>query len=375
MNSRERVLAALDHKKTDRVPLDIGGINNSTMHATIEKELKKKLGLKDNGTNIMAVNQGVVVPDESVLEHFGCDTRCVYMNEARPWRYDASKDVYYDQWNIGLKMNPDGFYYNNFEHPLAAAAEPSDLDAYEFFEPNEEIVKGLEDRIAKFQGDYCLVLEGFREPMFGLPSWLRGTENFYCDLVSEDGMADALLDKILSHYIKWTSYVLDRVGSKIDVLKVADDMGTQSSLLLSPDTYRKYIKPRQAALYGHMKKKCPKAKLLLHACGAVRPILGDLIEIGVDAINPVQISAAGMEPRELKAEFGQKLTFWGGGVDTQHTLQFSTPAEVKREVRKNMAVFKENGGFVFTQVHNIMPGVPVDNVIAMYEAYAENASY
>ena len=345
------------------------------MHATVEKELKKKLDLKDNGTNIMAVNQGVVVPDESVLEHFGCDTRCIYINEVRPWRHDMSADIYYDQWNIGLKMNPDGFYYNNYEHPLASASEPSDLDKFEFFEPNEEIFNGIEERIAKFEGKYCLILEGFREPMFGLPSWLRGTENFYCDLVSEDGMADALLDKILTHYLKWTSYVLDRIGSKIDVLKVADDMGTQSTLLMSPDTYRTHIKPRQAALYAHMKEKCPKAKLLLHSCGAIRPIIGDLIEIGVDALNPVQISAAGMDPSELKREFGGKVAFWGGGVDTQQVLQFATPAEVKKEVKKNMDVFKENGGYVFTQVHNIMPGVPVDNVIAMYEAYAENALY
>jgi uroporphyrinogen decarboxylase len=152
-------------------------------------------------------------------------------------------------------------------------------------------------------------------------------------------------------------------------------MGTQTSLLISPETYRQHVKPRQAKLYAHMKRKCPNAKLLLHACGAIRPLLGDLIEIGVDAINPVQISAAGMDPKELKNEFGSKLTFWGGGVDTQQVLQFATPPEVKKEVKKNMEIFKKNGGFVFTQVHNIMPGVPIENVIAMYEAYAENAAY
>jgi len=375
MTSRERVLAALDRKKIDRVPLDIGGINNSTMHETVEKELKKKLGLKDNGTRIMAISQGVVVPDESVLEYFGCDTRSIYINETRPWRYDEKKDLYYDQWGIGLKRNPDGFYYNNYEHPLANAVDPKDLDAYEFFEPNEAILEGLEERIDSYQGKYCLILEGLREPMFGLPSWLRGMENFYVDLVSEDGMVDALLDRILAHYIRWTDYILDRIGSKLDVLKVADDMGSQSSLLMSPATYRQHIKPRQAVLYSHMKKKCPNARLLLHSCGAIRPILDDLIEIGVDAINPVQISASGMDPQELKAEFGSRITFWGGGVDTQQVLQFATPAEVKREVKKNMEIFKAGGGYVFAQVHNIMPGVPVENILAMYEAYAENAGY
>ncbi len=375
MNPRERVLAALEHKEADRVPLDIGGINNSTMHATIEQELKKKLGLKDNGTFIMATNQGVVVPDDSVLEYFGSDTRSIYVNEVGPWRHEKGSGIFYDQWKIGLKLNPDGYYYNNCVHPLASATTPEDLDKYEFFEPNEAIFEGLEKRIQRYKGHYCLILEGLREPLFGLPSWLRGTENFYIDLVSEDGMADALLDKILAHYIKWTDFILDRIGDELDILKVADDMGTQTSLLISPETYRQHVKPRQAKLYAHMKRKCPNAKLLLHACGAIRPLLGDLIEIGVDAINPVQISAAGMDPKELKNEFGSKLTFWGGGVDTQQVLQFATPPEVKKEVKKNMEIFKKNGGFVFTQVHNIMPGVPIENVIAMYEAYAENAAY
>ena len=194
------------------------------------------------------------------------------------------------------------------------------------------------------------------------------------DLATDDGFAEALLDRVLDFYLKWTGFLLKRLGGHIDIVKLADDMGTQQSLILSPQMYRKLIKPRQAILYRHLKKRSG-CKLLLHACGAIRPILSDLIEIGVDAINPVQTTAKDMDPAELKKEFGGRITFWGGGVDTQHTLAFGTPEDVRKKVKENMDIFKTNGGFVFAQVHNIMPEVPLENVLAMYEAYREFAAY
>jgi uroporphyrinogen decarboxylase len=371
--SKERVLTALNHEESDRVPLDIGGINNTTMHVTIEKKLKRYLGLEDRGSEIKAISQKVVVPDENILRHFGSDTRSIYVAE-EPWKYDESAGVYVDQWGIGYKENPDGNYFNFCTHPLAAAKTLADVEAYRFFEPSEAALDGLEERIRAYKGEYCLVLEGFREPMFGLPSWLRGAADFYMDIAADDGLGAALLDRVLAHYLQWTDFVLSRIGKYIDVVKLADDLGTQETLILSPKLYRKVIKPRQAALYQHIKEQCD-CKLLLHACGAIRGILPDLIEIGVDAINPVQITAKGMEPAELKKEFGGKLTFWGGDVDTQHTLPFASVAEVKRAVKKNIEIFKQGGGHVFAQVHNITPDVPIENVVAMYEAYREYAEY
>lgn len=374
MNSKQRVLSALNHMEADRVPLDIGGINNSTMHVTIEKKLKEYLGIEDHGSEVKAINQKVVVPDESILKHFEADTRSIFIWE-EAWKYDEKTGIYTDQWGIGYKENPDGNYFNFYTHPLADAEDIKDLDKYQFFNPRSEaMLEGLEDKIEVYKDEYCLILEGLREPMFGVPSWLRGNTNFYMDLAMDDVFVDELLDRVLDHYLKWTDFLLGRIGNKIDIVKLADDMGTQDSLLMSPVLYRKHIKPRQAALYRHIKEKC-NCKLLLHSCGAIRPIIPDLIEIGVDAINPVQISAKGMDPVELKKEFGDKITFWGGGVDTQHTLNLASPEEVKREVKKNMEIFKPNGGFVFTQVHNIMPEVPIENILAMFEAYKEYAGY
>lgn len=372
MNSKERVLATLNHDKTDRVPLDIGGINNTTMHHLVETELKKRLGLKDNGTNIVARNQGVVVPDDSLLDYFGADTRCIYINETSPWQ-DNGDGTFTDMWGIGQQLNPDGYYYNMCKHPLLEAEDMEDIEAYEFPEPTPYVIEGLRERALKYP-DKCLILEGFREPMFGLPSWLRGIENFYMDLLADEEMVEALLTKILDYEKKLLDYVMAEVGDLIDIVKFADDMGTQDSMLMSPDTYRNMVKPFQTKLYGYAKEKYGK-KILLHSCGAIRPIIDDLIEIGVDALNPVQISAKGMEPEGLKADFGDRITFWGGGVDTQSILNLATPAEVKRQVKQNMEWFMPGGGYVFAQVHNIQPGVPIDNIIAMYEAFQENCNY
>lgn len=372
MTGKERMRRALNHEEADRVPLDIGSFNNSAMHYLVEQTLKKELGLTDNGTEIKALNQMVTVPDDSVLDYFDVDTRSIYFDETAPWQENPD-GTFTDMWGIGYRLNPDGYYYNMCAHPLQDAEEIADIENYSFPEPNEHMLVGLEQRVERY-ADKCLVLEGMREVLFGLPAWLRGSVNFYMDLVSDDGMADALLEKLADYHIRRIDFVMDRIGDKIDVFKLADDLGTQTSLILSPDTYREKIKPHHARLISHLKSKWD-VKVLFHVCGAIRPILGDLIEIGVDAINPVQISADGMDPASLKKEFGNNLTFWGGGVDTQHILGTATPAEVKADVKKNMQLLRPGGGFVFTQVHNIMPNVPLENVLAMYEAFRENAAY
>ncbi len=372
MTSKERVMAALNHEEADRVPLDIGGINNTCMHEIVEKQVKEALHLEDHGSMIKAIDQGVVVPDQSIVEYFGVDTCSIYINETRPW-VDNGDGTFTDMWGLGRKLNPDGYYYNMVSHPLEDAEEVEDLDAYQFPEPTEYMVEGLRERM-EANRDKCCILEGLREPMFGLPSWLRRNQNYYMDLLANEELSDALHEKILAYYKKLVDFLMERLGDGIDIVKFADDMGTQNSLLMSPEVYRKRVKPYQAALYGYVKEKYHK-KILLHSCGAIRPIIGDLIEIGVDALNPVQISAAGMDPEGLKKEFGDRLTFWGGGIDTQHVLTEASPETVKEHVKRNLGIFKPHGGYVFAQVHNIQPGTPVKNILAMYEAYREAASY
>ena len=372
MTSKERIMAVLNHQIPDRVPLDIGGINNSCMHVTIEQQIKKRLNLKDNGSVIKSRGQRLALPDPSIVDYFGVDTCSIYLNETREW-IENPDGTFTDMWGLGQKLNPDGFYYNICRHPLENIDEIKDLDSYQFPEPNEYMLEGLSERLDANK-DRCCILEGMREPMFGLPSWLRRNDNFYVDLLVNEDFCDALHEKILAYYKVLIDFVMTRIGDRIDIVKFADDLGAQNSLLMSPETYRARIKPYQAALYGYVKEKYKK-KILLHSCGAIRPIIGDLIEIGVDALNPVQISADNMDPESLKREFGDKITFWGGGVDTQQVLGVATPEEVRANVRHNMSIFKQNGGYVFTQVHNIQPNVPIDNILAMVEAYRELADY
>jgi uroporphyrinogen decarboxylase len=372
MTSKERVLMSLNHQEPDRAPLDIGSINNTTMHHTIETALKKRLGLKDNGTLIRSYCQGVVIPDDSILDYFGSDCYSIYFDEPEPWR-DNGDGVLTDMWGIGQKLNPDGYYYNMCNPPLKNAQTVADIEDYQFPPLVPYMLRGLREQALR-HADKCLVLEGLSESLFGLPSWLRGNENFYMDLASGDDICFVLLDRLLEYFKKLIDFIMDEVGDLVDIVKFADDLGTQESLLLSPATYREVIKPRQAELYGYVKAKYQK-KILLHSCGAIRPLIGDLIEIGVDAINPVQLAAKGMDPHELKAEFGDRITFWGGGVDTQRILNMASPDVVKQEVKKNLEIFKPGGAYVFAQVHNILPDVPLDNILAMYEAYREFADY
>jgi uroporphyrinogen decarboxylase len=374
MTGRDRVLKTLDHKEPDRVPLDLGGINNTTLHVKIEKALNEHLGIHDAKTEIRATNQLVTVPNEKILRHFGVDTRSIFFDEDRPW-VEVEDGVFRDQWGLEYKLNPDGNYYNFCGHPLSRAQSVQDIEAYEFPDPRAEVrIKGLEERAKKYQGQYCLILEGMREPGFGTPSWLRGHTQFYMDMVSNKKMVNALLDRMLAFNLELADFLLDRLGPYLDIVKVADDLGTQNNLIISPVMYRELVKPRQKELYAFIKKKCD-CKLLLHACGAIRDIIPDLIEIGVDALNPVQTTATGMDASELKREFGKDLTFWGGGIDTQHILPFDTPEAVKGEVKKNLDIFKPGGGYVFAQIHNIMPDVPLENLIAMYDAFAAHCGY
>ncbi|MDR0878065.1 MAG: hypothetical protein LBN21_08440 [Treponema sp.] len=372
MTSKERIITALNHKEADRVPLDIGGTNCTAMHEIIETGLKKKLGLKDHGTVVKARYLGAAVPDESILEYFGADTVSIYPNETRPW-IDNGDGTFIDMWGLHQQKNPDGYYYNVCRRPLEDAESIEDIEAYQFPEPTPYMLEGLRERALK-NSDKYLILEGFREPLFGMASWLRGTENFYIDLASRDGMIVALLDKLLAGHTRILDYLMNEVGDLIDMVKFAEDLGSQISMLISPAMYREIIKPYQARLYGHVHEKYNK-KVMLHSCGAIRPIINDFIEIGVDALNPVQISAKDMIPEELKAEFGDRIVFWGGGVDTQDVLVHAAPAEVKQQVKQNINAFKKSGGYVFAQVHNIVPGVPLENIIAMYEAFHENAAY
>jgi len=373
LSHKQRVLKSLSFIEPDRIPLDIGGTNVTSMHIKIEKKLKRYLGFKGRKSIIRSYTQRCVIPDERILKYFDVDTRSIYFGESKPWKSQPD-GTFIDEWGIGYKLSPDGYYYDFASHPLKDATL-EDLDKYQLPNPySERRLLGLEKRIEDLGSEYCLMLEGSRECIFGLASWLRGHEQFYMDLLINQKFAEALMDILLDYQKKLLGFILKRIGKDIDIVKVADDLGAQNSLIISPEIYRKLIKPRQAELYRFIKNKCD-CKIFLHSDGAIRDIIPDFIEIGIDILNPIQTSAKGMDPIQLKKEFGKKIVFWGGGVETQSTLSFGTPEEVKEDIRKKIEMFKKGGGYVFAQIHNIQPQVPIDNILAMYKAFHKYSSY
>jgi len=374
MTSRERVLNALNHEEPDRVPIDIGSAVSS-IHVEAYKRLRKYLCVKGDKIEIIDNMQQVVKVEEEVLKRFHVDTRHISLKPAQPWR-KCSEGIYQDEWGIKYIKPVNSHYYDMIEHPLARATI-KDLDDYPWPDPYDlRRVEGLEKEAKRLYEDtpYAIVLSGFSESLFGLPSWLRGHAQFYMDLVSNEEFVNALLDKLLNYWKSLADISLQLVGKYVQVVKLADDLGMQRGPIISPKLYRKFIKPRQRELYTFIKKRT-KAKVFLHSCGSVYDFISDFIEIGVDILNPIQVSAKNMNTKRLKEEFGDKLTFWGGGCDTQCILPQRTSTQVREEVKRRIKELASGGGFIFTPVHNIQYDVDPENICALYDAALEFGKY
>jgi len=278
-----------------------------------------------------------------------------------------------------LSMSPaDGIYFDTVFYPLENARTPGDIDAgkafFESFDWPGFLDEDYDDLKQKAKHiyqttDYAVVANLYVH-LFAAGQALRGYENFMVDLVADKPMAHRLLSRLLEAYLPRVDKYIEAVGPYVDIIQVNDDLGAQNSPLISPEIYREMIKPYHKKLWGYIKQKSKKP-ILLHSCGSIYDLIGDLIEIGVDALNPIQVSAANMDTKKLKAEFGRDIIFWGGGCDTQTILARKTPAEVKEEVAERVDDLAKGGGFVFCQVHNIQADVPVENIIAMYEKLRE----
>jgi len=270
-----------------------------------------------------------------------------------------------------------GWYYDMREHPLAGPISEEAVDRYPWPDPLDPArFAGIGEaarRILREEGR-AVIMGGMSAGILEMHAWLRGFEDAYADFGANPRLAGRLMDKVLEMKMAYWGKALEILGDAVDVVQEADDFAGQSGLLLSPRTYREIAKPRHKALFDFIHART-KAKIFFHSCGAVRKVIPDLIEAGVDILNPVQVSAAGMDTAELKREFGKDLTFWGGGVDTQRVLGTGTPDEVRREVRRRIEDLKPGGGFVFAAVHNIQGNVPVENIVAMWEAFREFGSY
>lgn len=402
MNHRERVLTALRHQEPDRVPIDLGGADGSTIMAGAYVEFRRHLGLGVGKTRMADIFQQVVMVEEDVRQALGVDVMPLF-KEPNEWREgflpdgspvelparfqpqlqdDGSQVVIDGAGNVVLKMPKDGIYFDPVYSPLANATGVADIEkAIDYVENYDQpfyLDKSYEElaeaaKAWRENTDYLLVGQ-FGGHIFEAGRSLRGWDTFLMDLLVNQKFAHAVMDRVTEANIKLFERYAETVGQYVDVIMFNEDLGMQDRTLMRPERYRKMVKPYHEKLYSFAKSRCD-AYLLLHSCGAVAPLIPDFIEIGVDALNPVQVSAAGMDTKELKREFGQDITFWGGGCDTQTVLPLGTPQEVADEVKRRMDDLAPGGGFVFCAVHNIQNGVPPQNIAAMFETAREYGVY
>ena len=373
MTPRERVLTSLNHEEPDRVPLDLGGLA-TTIEAVPYNELKKYLGIRSE-TKLFLRDH--VDPPEEILERFGIDTRYVRMKPPRNFKVQIDSDnSYLDEWGTRWKKPESSLYWDPVDYPLKDATI-EDLETHNWPDPHDPgRTEGLreEAKWLREKTDCAIIADTPSLGIFESASiCLRGIERLMMDLILEKPFAKALLDKVADIQIEFFRHYLDAVGEYIDVIMVTDDLGAENGPLISPELYRELIKPAERKLWQFIKDNT-KAYLFLHSCGSISKFIPDLIEIGVDILNPIQVSAKDMDTKRLKEEFGDRLTFWGG-IDTQRVLPFGSPEDVDREVKRRIGDVAPGGGYVLTAVHNIQAGVPPENICMMYDAARKYGRY
>jgi uroporphyrinogen decarboxylase len=374
----------LNHQEPDRVPYDLGGTILTGIHEKAYRRLRKHLGLPEVQIQIQDAHQQLAVVHDDLKQRLKVDVYGVNPSKPHgigqlPWSEDGY-DKLVDEWGIEWwKPQDGGFYYDMRRHPLAGINTLEELAKYKFPDPLDPgRYEGMAQRASELmhRKQVAYVLGRNAPGIFEIALWMRGFENFYCDMVENQKFAEALLDIILEIKMKYWARALELVGPNVMMISEADDLASQNGCLVSPELYRKLIKPRHTKLFAFIKRRAQApVKIFYHSCGAIFSLLPDLIESGVEVLNPVQVGARGMDSKQLKREFGKQLTFYGGGVDTQRVLPRGTPQEVRDEVKRRIDDFAPGGGFIFTTVHNIQADVPPENIVAMWETLREYGVY
>jgi uroporphyrinogen decarboxylase len=382
MTSRERVLTALNHQVPDRVPIDLGG-NQTGIHKFAYQDLIAHLGIKDDITIMDAVQQ-LAQPCEALLERFHVDTRYIAAGAGEDFKGEIVRNTrngklwhdLTDEFGVVWSMPDDHPYYMDISHHPLANVTLADIAKYPFPKGDDPARFATIRQAAlaiKNETPYAVV-SGISGVVYETCWYLRGLERWFMDMIEHPEFCEALLEQTLKFWLDWFRLFLDEVGDVVDVIMVGDDLAGQTGPLFRPDFYRRVVKPRQKRLVQYIRSRT-QAKVWYHTCGACQTYIPDLIDNGVQILNPVQISAAGMEPRLLKEKFGKEMVFWGGSIDSQRVLPCATPEEIRRQAGVNLQAFKPGGGYVFNNVHNIQAGVHAENIVALYDAAYEFGFY
>lgn len=370
---RQRVLAAVNHEEPDRVPIDFGGAEFTSITLPAYENLKKHLGVTTE-TEVMSIIHSVAHPSEEILLRFDVDTRNVM-----PGRYSGQRDTWIDEnsyvdifdvlWKRTDKdvdqhfLHKDGPFYDG-------KLTIESIEAYDWPDgKNPGLAEGVRERVEQIKkaGDHaiCLYLPGgFIHRGYAM----RGFEAYLKDLYKNPEALCRLMDRLCDFWVDTAETVIDAAGADdIDIVYFGEDLGTQDGCMFDPEgIYARYMKPRHRRMVETVKSRT-RAKVCFHCCGSAYQFIDHLIDIGVDVLNPVQVTAKSMEPERLKAEFGDRIAFWGG-INTQRTLPFGTPEEVSEETRRVIRILGDGGGYILNSVHNIQPEVPPENIVAMFDA-------
>lgn len=407
MTSRERILTSVNHKEPDRVPLDLGATPSSGISAIPYNKLKKYLNISDGNTRIYDVVQQLAQPEDSIVEKFCIDVLDVgraFNTEDADW-YDMTladgSKAQYPTWFRPVK-NADGSQIVIDEGSDIIARMPANgtffdqtyfpyLDGYpaDYRDLGTSMNKVLWQKLAHSPWDNAGTPDFYKKlrekalylhqstdkalmivcgcNLFEWGTFLRRMDNFLVDLILEPEEVEKLLDALMERHLAGLEKVCEAVGDVVDILRFGDDLGTNGGPFMAPEIYRRLFKPRHTVLCDYVHKHS-NMKTFLHSCGSLRALMPDLIEAGYDILNPVQTTARGMDPTELKREFGHDITFWGGGCNTRWILNRATPDEVYDYVSRTLDILMPGGGYVFNTEHNIMPDVPPENILAMYRA-------
>jgi uroporphyrinogen decarboxylase len=408
MTRRERVLSALNHIEPDRIPIDFSGHRSSGISALSYARLRKHFGIEKRPLRVYDPVQQLAILDEEILDRFGVDTLelgrafaledkdwadwelpdgtpCQLPVWTKPERVDGEWVIRSSSGRIIARM-PDGVLYfeqcyypfeeqddlellsNAFRDSMwtAIASPPGPLAAG----GAGEAVLAAGARRLRAQTDRA-ILGLFGGNLLEMGQFFYRNDNFFLLLAGNPKRAHEFLDKILQIHLANLERFLGAVEDNIDIIVFGDDLGMQNGPQVSPRMYREFFQPREKIMWDRT-RELANVKIKLHCCGGVRELLPDLIEAGLDAINPVQITCRGMEPQGLKTDFGNRLTFWGGGCDTRDVLTKGTPAQVREHVKRLMEIWRPGGGYVFQQVHNILANVPPENIVAMFDAVNES---
>ena len=410
MTSRERILAAIEHRQPDRVPVDLGATPSSGISAIAYGNLKRHLGLTQGHNRVYDVVQQLAQTEDDMLNRFHIDVVDIgraFNTEAAAWQPTTLADgqkAEYPAW-FHPERQADGSFIAHMKDGLDIAHMPARgtfydqtyfpyLDDYpaDYRDLSTEMGKILWAALVHSPWDHAndpgfwdtlraKALELHRNSdralmivigcnLFEWGTFLRRMDNFLMDLVAEPEQVERLLDALMERHLAVLEQACRAVGDVADIIRFGDDLGTNGGPFMSPNTYRSLFKPRHTILCDYVHKNS-KMKTFLHSCGSIRALLPDLIEAGYDIINPVQTTCLGMDAAGLKSDFGKDICFWGGGCDTRTVLPTGTPAEVKEHVKRRLEILAPGGGFVFNTVHNILPDVPPQNIVAMFEAIHE----